>query len=98
MKKEEIEQQLAEAIAVSQRLNAENKQLRQLNEDLTITNVKLTEDFNSAVERVRYLAEQLRMRESQQTASERFNGRKVKLENKGMHKLNIKTFNIKRML
>jgi len=73
MKKEEIEQQLAEAIAVSQRLGAENKQLRQTNEELTSANRQLTEDFNSAVERVRYLADQLKMREAQQQATERFN-------------------------
>jgi vacuolar-type H+-ATPase subunit I/STV1 len=73
MKKEELEQQIADTIAVAQRLGAENKQLKQINNDLTATNTKLTEDFNSAVERVRYLAEQLKMRESQQTASERFN-------------------------
>jgi len=73
MKKEELEQQLADAIAVAQRLGAENKQLRQINEDLTSTNNKLSEDFNSAVERVRYLADQLKMKEAQQTATNRFN-------------------------
>ena len=73
MKKEEMEQQLADAISVAQRLGAENKQLKQTNDDLTAANTQLTSDFNSAVERVRYLAEQLRMKESQQTASERFN-------------------------
>ena len=66
MKKEEVEQQLAEAIAVAQRLGAENAQLRQ-------ANAKLTEDFNGAVERVRNLAEQLRMKESQKTATNKFN-------------------------
>jgi len=73
MKKEEIEQQLAEAIAVSQRLGIENKQLRQTNEELTATNTQLKEDFDSAVERVRYLAEQLRMKDAQQQADEKFN-------------------------
>jgi sensor domain CHASE-containing protein len=73
MKKEEVEQQLAEAIAVSQRLGAENKQLKQNNDDLTAVNIKLTEELNGAIERVRYLADQLRMREAQQIASERFN-------------------------
>jgi hypothetical protein len=73
MKKEEIEQQLADAIAVAQRLGAENKQLKQINDSLTAANAQLTEEFNSAVERVRYLAEQLRMKESQQTASEKYN-------------------------
>jgi len=73
MKKEEIEQQLAEAIAVSQRLGTENKQLRQINEELTSTNTQLKEDFDSAVERVRYLAEQLRMKDAQQQATDKFN-------------------------
>jgi len=73
MKKEELEQQLADAIAVAQRLGAENKQLKQSYDDLSAANKQLTEDFNGAVERVRYLAEQVRMRESQQTAAEKFN-------------------------
>jgi uncharacterized protein YukE len=73
MKKEEIEQQLADAIAVAQRLGAENKQLKQVNDDLTATNAKLAEEFNGAIERVRYLADQLKMREAQQTASEKYN-------------------------
>ena len=71
--KQELEQQLAEAVAVSQRLGAENKQLRQTNEELTAANTRLTEEMNGAIERVRYLAEQLRMREVQQQATERFN-------------------------
>jgi hypothetical protein len=73
MKKEELEQQLADAIAVAQRLGAENKQLKQSYDDLSAANKQLIEDFNGAVERVRYLAEQIRIRESQQTASEKFN-------------------------
>jgi len=73
MKKEELEQQLADAITVAQRLGAENKQLKQTNDDLTTANRQLTEDFNSAIERVRYLADQLKMRESQQKATSKFN-------------------------
>jgi len=73
MKKEELEKQLNEAIAAAQRLGAENKQLRQVNEDLQSTNTRLTEEFNSAVERVRHLAEQLRMKESQQQSTNFFN-------------------------
>ena len=68
MKKEEIEQQLAEAIAVSQRLGTENKELRINNERLITENTQLREDFNSAVERVRYLDGQVRMLESQNQA------------------------------
>ena len=73
MTKQETEQQLAEAIAVSQKLGAENKQLRQTNEELTSSNNKLMEELNGAIERVRYLADQLKMREAQQTASEKYN-------------------------
>ena len=72
MKKEE-NKQLLEAINVAQKLGAENKQLRQINENLMLLNNNLKNDFESAVERVKYLAEQLRMREAQQMASERFN-------------------------
>lgn len=73
MKKEEIEQQLNDAIAVAQRLGTENKQLKQVNDELTATNNKLIEELNGAIDRVRYLAEQLRMKEAQQKATERFN-------------------------
>ena len=71
VKKEDIK--LAEAIVVAQKLGVENKQLKKINEDLTSTNNKLNNDFNSAIERVRYLAEQLKIREAQQQANERFN-------------------------
>ena len=70
---ETMKQQIADAIAVAQRLGTENKQLRTENETLKADNAKLKEEFDSAIERVRYLAEQLRMREAQQTATERFN-------------------------
>ena len=73
MTKQQTEQQLAEAIAVSQRLGTENKHLKHVNDELTSTNAKLTEEFNLAIERVRYLAEQLRMKDAQQQANEKFN-------------------------
>ncbi len=73
MKKQELDQQLAEAIAVSQRLGTENKQLKQENDELKSSNTKLKEEFDSAIERVRYLAEQLRMKDAQQQASDKFN-------------------------
>jgi FtsZ-binding cell division protein ZapB len=73
MKKDEINQQLADAIAVAQRLGIENKQLKQTNEDLTTANTKLKEEFDSAIERVRYLDGQLKMRETKQQATEKFN-------------------------
>lgn len=73
MKKEEIEQQLNEAIAVSQRLGVENKQLKIENDALKVSNSKLKEEFDSAVERVRYLADQLKMKDAQKQASDKFN-------------------------
>jgi predicted RNase H-like nuclease (RuvC/YqgF family) len=73
MKKNETNQPLADAIAVAQRLGAENKQLKQTNDELTSAHKKLKEEFDSAVERVRYLAEQLKMKEARQKATEKFN-------------------------
>ena len=73
MKKDEIGQQLADAIAVAQRLGTENKQLKQANDELTASNTKLKEEFDSAVNRVRYLDGQLKMKEAQQQANTRFN-------------------------
>jgi FtsZ-binding cell division protein ZapB len=70
-KKEDIK--LDDAIVVAQKLGTENKQLKKTNEDLTSANNRLKDDFAAAVERVRYLAEQLKMREAQQQANERFN-------------------------
>jgi len=71
--KKEISNQLADAITVAQKLGTENKQLQKINENLILTNNKLNNDFNSAIERVKYLAEQLRIREAIQQADERFN-------------------------
>ena len=72
MKKEEIEQQLNDAIAVAQRLGTENKQLRAENETLKTENINLREEFNSAVERVRYLDGQIRMLEAQNQAKAQY--------------------------
>jgi FtsZ-binding cell division protein ZapB len=73
MKKEELDQQLKEAITVSQRLGTENKQLRAENDALKSENTKLKEEFESAVERVRYLADQLKMKDAQKQAADKFN-------------------------
>jgi FtsZ-binding cell division protein ZapB len=71
-KKQETEQQLTDAIAVAQRLNEEIKQLKADNERLATENNQLREDFNSAVERVRYLDGQVRMLESQNQAKSQY--------------------------
>ena len=54
-------------------IEAEKAALNQEVEDLISANNRLKDDFAAAVERVRYLAEQLRIREAQQQAYERFN-------------------------
>ena len=66
--KQEMEQQLADAIAVAQKLGAENKQLQSEIAELTIENTQLKNDFFSAVERVRYLDGQVKMLGSQNQA------------------------------
>jgi len=71
--KQELEQQLADAIAVAQRLNEEIKTLRTTNDSLTAENTSLKNDFAGAVERVRYLDGQVKMLESQKKASTQFN-------------------------
>jgi FtsZ-binding cell division protein ZapB len=70
--KQELEQQLNEAIAVAQRLNEEIKVLRAEKESLRAENEQLQNDFASAVERVRYLDGQVRMLESQNKASTKY--------------------------
>lgn len=70
--KQELEQQLADAIAVAQRLGIENKQLKQTNDELTSENISLKNDFTSAVERVRYLDGQVKMLELQKQASTKY--------------------------
>jgi FtsZ-binding cell division protein ZapB len=70
--KQELEQQLAEAIAVAQRLGAENKQLRQANEDLQSTNTRLAEEMNGAIDRVRYLAGEVKMLELQKQSKNKY--------------------------
>jgi uncharacterized pyridoxal phosphate-containing UPF0001 family protein len=72
MTKQELEQQLAEAIAVAQRLNAENQHLRQENSDLVVLNNGLSGDLNQAIERVRHLANQVNMMESQNKAKTQY--------------------------
>ena len=70
--KQELEQQLADAIAVAQRLNEENKSLQATIGSLTAENELLKNDFASAVERVRYLDGQVRMLEAQKQASAKY--------------------------
>jgi len=70
--KQELEQQLADAIAVAQRLNEEIKTLRTANDQLKAENESLQSDFAGAVDRVRYLDGQVKMLESQKKASTQY--------------------------
>lgn len=70
--KQELEQQLNEAIAVAQRLNGEIKTLRATNTELTTQNKQLREDFDNAAERVRYLAGQVKMLDLQIQSSKKY--------------------------
>ena len=70
--KQELEQQLAGAIDVAQRLNEEIKTLRTANETLAIENESLKNDFNAAADRVRYLDGQVRMLEAQRQAKNQY--------------------------
>ena len=70
--KQELEQQLADAIAVAQRLNEEVKALRTSNDQLKAENESLKNDFAGAVDRVRYLDGQVKMFESQKKASTKY--------------------------
>lgn len=70
--KQELEQQLAEAITVAQRLNEENKSLRTENDQLKADKTQLQSDFASAVERVRYLDGQVKMLDSQKKATTKY--------------------------
>jgi len=70
--KQELEQQLNEAIAVAQRLNEEIKVLRAEKGALKAENESLKNDFAGAVDRVRYLDGQVKMLESQNKASTKY--------------------------
>jgi vacuolar-type H+-ATPase subunit I/STV1 len=66
MTKEQLEQENGQLKESLSRLNTIQK-------EQTATIERITKELFEAMGRVRYLAEQLRMKEAQQTASERFN-------------------------
>ena len=66
MKKEELEIENGKMTEAINRLNAANKDQSEL-----ISNLKV--ELNGAMNKVRELSEQLRMREARQQATERFN-------------------------
>jgi predicted nuclease with TOPRIM domain len=70
--KQELEQQLNEAIGVAQRLNGEIKTLRTENDRLKEENSQLRNDFDAAADRVRTLANQLKMLESERQARTKY--------------------------
>jgi seryl-tRNA synthetase len=70
--KQELEQQLADAIAVAQRLGAENKQLKQANEDLQSFNNAISKELGQAIDRVKYLAGEVKMLELQKQSKNKY--------------------------
>jgi predicted transcriptional regulator len=70
--KQELEQQLADAIAVAQKLNGEIKQLTAENKNLSTANNQLTKDLLEAMNRVRYLAGEIQMMELQKQAATKY--------------------------
>ena len=70
--KQELEQQLNEAIGVAQRLNGEIKTLRTENDRLREENKQLRSDFDAAADRVRTLANQVKMLESERQAKTKY--------------------------
>jgi hypothetical protein len=66
MKKEELEQEKEKMLEVINRLNIANKEQTNLI-------VQLRTELNDAINRVRELAEQLKMKEAQQKAATQFN-------------------------
>ena len=72
MKKEELEKQNADLLAVIQRVNDDNRELTEQNKSLLKENNQLKSDFNIAVDRVRYLDGQIRMLELQRQASTKY--------------------------
>ena len=66
MTKEQLEHQNAELMESITRINNANKEMSEF-----IVNLK--SEFDKAIERVRYLDGQLKMREAQQLANTRFN-------------------------
>jgi len=70
--KQELDQQLNEAITIAQRLNEEIKTLKAKNDLLEAENKLLKDDFISAVERARYLDGQVKMLELQKQASTKY--------------------------
>ena len=72
MKKEELEQQNADLLAVIQRVNDDNKALFIQHKNLSIENVQLKAELNAAIDRVRYLANQIKMMDAQKQASTKY--------------------------
>ena len=70
--KQELEQQLADAIAVAQKLNKEIKQLTAENKNLSTANNQLTKDLSEAMNRVRYLAGEIKLLELQRQSSTQY--------------------------
>ena len=72
MKKEELEKQNADLLAAIQRVNKDNRELTEQNQALTKENTQLKSDFNAAVDRVKYLAGEVKMLELQKQSKTKY--------------------------
>jgi FtsZ-binding cell division protein ZapB len=72
MKKEELEKQNADLLAAIQRVNKDNRELTEQNQALTKENIQLKSDFNAAVDRVKYLAGEVKMLELQKQSKTKY--------------------------
>ena len=72
MKKEDLEKQNADLLAAIQRVNDDNRDLTEQNKNLVKENNQLKTELNSAIERVRYLAGQIKMMDAQKQAANKY--------------------------
>lgn len=72
MKKEDLEKQNADLLAAIQRVNDDNRALTEQNKNLSQENNSLKSELNAAIDRVRYLAGQVKMLELQKQAANKY--------------------------
>ena len=72
MKKEELEQQNADLLAAIQRVNDDNRALTEQNKSLVKENTQLKSEVNAAIDRVRHLANQIKMMDAQKQAANKY--------------------------
>lgn len=72
MKKEDLEKQNADLLAAIQRVNDDNRSLIEQNKSLVTENNQLKSELNAAIDRVKYLAGQIKMMDAQKQASTKY--------------------------